>query len=44
MDDDLVVFGRSAGVHAMVEGGLGGQRQRVGLLLLQRRRVAGRIV
>jgi hypothetical protein len=44
VDHDLIVLRRRAGVHALVEGSLREQCQRVGLLLLHRGRVAGRIV
>jgi hypothetical protein len=39
VDHDLVALARGAGIEAVVQGGLGQQRQSVGLLLLHRRRV-----
>jgi hypothetical protein len=39
VDHDLVTLARGAGIEVVVQGGLREQRQRVGLLLLQRRRV-----
>jgi hypothetical protein len=43
VDDDLVPLARGPGVELMMQGGLGKQRQRVSLLLGQRRRFRGNV-
>src|SRR5437016_8361324 len=43
VDDDLVALSRRAGIEAVVQGGLGEQRQSVGLLLGHRRGLRGSV-
>ena len=40
MDDHLVALAGGTGIYAVVQGGLGEYRQRIGLLLLHRRWIA----